>query len=161
MDQIITPLRPRRYPDPYITPVFGTRGPCALCRTYADLTEDHIPPEALGNDGRWIARSYLTSATGDKDLIFGRQSRGGIRFRTLCKECNNGLGGREDKALLDFFERTSKLTNSPLILSPLMRISAKPNLIYKSLLAHIVAANDTGIPTAFDIEARNLFSGKQ
>lgn len=161
MTQIIKPKRPRRYPDPYITPIYGTHGPCALCRTYANLTEDHIPPETLGNDGSWIAHSYLTSAAGDKELIFGREFRGGIRFRTLCRDCNNGLGGREDKALADFFQRVLKLLNSPLILNPIMRVSAKPNLIYRALLAHIIAANDSGMPTAFDAEGRNLFFGKQ
>jgi hypothetical protein len=158
---IIKPERRRRYPDPYITPVSGARGPCALCRTYADLTEDHIPPESLGNGGRWVARSYLTTASADKELIFGREFRSGIRFRTLCKECNNGLGGREDKALADFFERVSKLINSPLILNNVMRVTAKPNLIYRAILAHIIAANDQGIPTAFDTEGRNVFFRKQ
>jgi hypothetical protein len=120
---IIRPKRPRRYPDPYIEPIFGSRGPCALCSTYANLTEDHIPPEAVGNDGSWVAHSYLTSAAADKQLIFGREFRGGIRFRTLCAECNNRLGAREDKALVDFFERVVKLVNSPLILNGIMRVS--------------------------------------
>jgi hypothetical protein len=161
MSQIIKPERRRRYPDPYITPIFGTRGNCALCRNYSDLTEDHIPPGAVGNDGRWIAHSYLTTASADKELIFGREFRSGIRFRTICADCNNKLGGREDKALTNFFEKTSKLLNSPLILTSTMRIPAKPNLIYRAVLAHLIAANDSGVPTAFDIEGRNIFNGKQ
>ena len=161
MADIIKPGRPRRYPDPYIKPIFGTHGPCALCRTYANLTEDHIPPEAVGNNGSWIARSYLTNAAGNKELIFGREFRGGIRFRTLCTECNSGLGGREDKALVQFFDRVLKLVNSPLILNPIMRVSVKPNLIYRALLAHMIAANDAGVPSAFDAEGRNIFFGKQ
>jgi hypothetical protein len=158
---IIMPKRPRRYPDRYITPISGSHGPCALCRTYANLTEDHIPPEAVGNSGNWIARSYLANAAGDKELLFGREFRGGIRFRTLCAECNNGLGGREDKALADFFERVLKRVDSPLILNQIMRIPAKPNLIYRALMAHIIAANDSGVPNGFDAEGRNIFFGKQ
>ena len=161
MPQIIKPDRRRRYPDPYIAPIFGTRGNCALCRSYGDLTEDHIPPGAVGNDGRWVAHSYHTAAGANRELIFGREFRSGIRFKTICAECNNKLGGREDKALVNFFERTLKLLNSPLILTSTMRIPAKPNLIYRAILAHLIATNDSGIPTAFDIEGRNVFNGKQ
>jgi hypothetical protein len=50
---------------------------------------------------------------------------------------------------------------SPLRLPALMRIPAKPNLIIRDLLAHIVSANDTGIPSSFDEEARNIFMGKR
>ena len=161
MSAIIKPPRTIRSPDPYIAPVHGTYGPCALCRHYSKLTENHVPPESTGNADRWLAQSYLTTVTGDSDLIFGRRFNGGIRFRTLCADCNNKLGGREDKALLAFNEQVTKLVESPFQLPPLMRIAAKPNLIIRGLLAHSVSANDTGVPSRFDEEARSIFFGKK
>jgi hypothetical protein len=121
------------------------------------LTENHVPPEAVGNHNQWIARSYLAASTANQDLVYGRKFRGGVRFRTLCQDCNNGLGGREDKAIVDFFSRVRKLVESPIILSPIIRVPAKPNLIFRGLLAHLVSANDSGVPSAFDSEAREIF----
>lgn len=158
---IIKPPRPRRLPDPFITPIFGTRGPCALCRNYSDLTEDHIPPAGTGNTDRWVARSYMTTASGSEELYFGREFRGGVRFRTLCASCNNGLGAKEDRAIIDFYERVRKLVESPLTITGTIKVPAKPNQIIKGLAAHITSANDSGCPSTFDGEARNLFFGRK
>ena len=161
MTSIIVPKKPRLSPDPFIAPVYGTRGPCALCLNYSDLTQNHVPPESVGNSEHWIARSYLAASTANRDLYFGRQFKGGLRFRTLCADCNNGLGGKQDKVIGDFFECTRKLIESPIILAPTVQVTTKPNHIYKGLLAHIVSANDSGAPSTFDAEARDLFFGRK
>jgi hypothetical protein len=157
---IIRPERPRRWPDTFIPSIHGTHGPCALCQNYSKLTDDHIPPESVGNFDRWSARSYI-AASGDQELISPRRFRSGIRFKTLCAECNNGLGAKEDKTISTFFERVKKLVESRIILTSTMKVATKPNELYKGLMAHLVAANDNGIPTAFDIEARDLFFGRK
>lgn len=157
MTAIIRPPKLRKYPDPFIAPIFGRRGPCALCQNYSQLTENHVPPEGVGNFDQWIAQSYMTTVTANPDMYFGRQFPGGIRFRTLCQTCNNSLGGSEDRALIDFYDRVRKLLATPLNLPGLMRVPAKPNLIIRGLLAHIASANDNGIPTPFDREARDIF----
>ena len=64
-------------------------------------------------------------------------------------------------ALVDFYNRVRKIAESPLLLSPLMRIPAKPNLIIRSLFAHMAAANDSGRPSFFDDEARAIFQNKK
>ena len=161
MTTIIRLPRPRREPDPYLTPITGTRGPCALCGNYSDLTQNHVPPEGVGNVDTWIAQSYLTGARANPDLYRGRQFRGGIRFRTLCRDCNNSLGRSEDRALISFYSQVRRLLASPLTLPRVMRVPARPNLIMRGLLAHIASANENGIPTPFDQEARDIFLGKQ
>ena len=93
--------------------------------------------------------------------LVGRRFNGGVRFRTLCGDCNNGLGGKEDKTIAAFFESVRKLVELRIILTSTMKNTTKPNQLYKGLMAHLVAANDNGIPTAFDIEARDLFFGRK
>jgi hypothetical protein len=158
--KIIKPSKSRKLPDPFIEPIHGKRGPCALCTNYSDLTENHVPPEGIGNSGRWIAGSYMTTVTANPDMYFGRHFRGGVRFRTLCSDCNNGLGGKEDKALIELYDRVRKLVESPIQFPGVVQIAARPNLIVRGLLAHIVSANDSGVPNRFDVEARELFFKK-
>lgn len=161
MSSIIRPDKVRRYPDPYILTVRGTHGPCALCGHYSKLTENHVPPEAVGNYDSWLAQSYMTATASDQELFFGRRFSGGVRFRTLCEPCNNSLGGSEDKALVAFYNQVRSLVSSPIRLPPVMQVAAKPNLILRGLLAHIASANDDGIPTQFDNEARDIFFKKR
>lgn len=162
MSIVIVPPKAVRQPDPWLSPVPGSWGPCALCGYNSRLTEAHIPPRSVGNAKRWLAQSYMvTVAANDKDRYFPRHFRRGLCFKTLCRDCNSGLGGREDIALADFFGRVRKLVESPLDLGPLVRIPAKPNLIYRAVLAHVVSANDTGMPSDFDAEARELFFKKR
>jgi hypothetical protein len=158
---IIKPERIRKIRDPYINSVKGSHGPCALCGHYEKLTDDHIPPEGAGNSGRWRGLSYMTTLTGNHEEVGSRRYPSGIRFKTLCANCNNRLGGREDGALINFYDRVRKIVESPLLLSPIMRIPAKPNLIVRSLFAHMTAANEDGRPSLFDDEARAIFHNKR
>ncbi len=139
----------------------GTHGPCALCGHYAKLTDDHVPPEGAGNFDGWRGLSYMTTISGNDEDIGRRRFPSGIRFKTLCADCNNRLGGREDRALVDFYNRVRKIVESPLLLSPIMRVPARPNLIIRSLFAHMAAANDSGRPSFFDDEARAIFHNKR
>lgn len=119
-----------------------------------------MPPAVTGNVDRILARSYMTTSLADQEMYFGRRFSGGLRFRTLCAECNNGLGGKEDKAIGSFFTEVRKLLESSLLLTPIVKVSVKPNLIYKGLLAHLVSANDNGVPTQFDKIARDIYFGR-
>jgi hypothetical protein len=103
----------------------------------------------------------LATSAANKELLYGRRFNGGVRFRTLCADCNNGLGGKEDKTISAFFESVKKLVEARIILTSTMKITTKPNQLYKGMMVHLVAANDSGIPTAFDIEARELFFGRK
>lgn len=62
---------------------------------------------------------------------------------------------------MDFYSRVRKIVESPLLLSPVVRIPAKPNLIIRSLFAHMAASNDGGRPSFFDEEARAIFRNKR
>lgn len=103
----------------------------------------------------------MTAITANRDLYFGRDFKNGIKFRTLCADCNNGLGGKEDKAIAEFFSSVRRVVESPIFVRSTLKIAARPNQIFKGMLAHMVSANDNGIPSAFDLEARELFFGKK
>lgn len=158
--QIIRPHKKRRIEDPFLTiPSDEDWGACALCLSWEKLTEAHIPPQAAGNINEWDGRSYMTTvAAKDQDLYFGRRFRGGFRLKTLCADCNSKLGASEDKALAKFFEGVRKLVETPILLTTrTVNIPAKPNLIFRGMLAHLASANVDGHPCSFDKEARDIF----
>lgn len=157
--QIIKLPRKRRLQDPFLPHASGDRGPCALCQCWSKLTEAHVPPQSVGNIDEWEGRSYLTTVSAaNEDLYYGRRFRGGFRLKTLCGECNSKLGASEDKALADFFDAVRKLVEAPVLLgTKTVNVTAKPNLIFRGLIAHLASANDEGRPCPFDREARDIF----
>ena len=94
-------------------------------------------------------------------MYFPRHFKGGLKFKTLCADCNSKLGGREDMALQSFFEQVRKLVEAPILLgTPVIKVVAKPNLLFRGLMAHLASANDSGMPCAFDDEAREVYFSK-
>lgn len=158
---LILPERIRKRQDPFISPVPGKYGPCALCGHYSKLTEDHVPPESVGNDHFVVGHSYMTSARGMRDRVAGTTFPKGVCFRTLCQECNNGLGHREDKALKRFYEEVQRLVTSQLALPDWVNLTIRPTLVVRAVLAHLVAANDKGYPSRFDDLCRDVYFGKK
>ena len=122
-----------------------------------------MPPQSVGNTDEWITRSYITAlTTQNEQIFFPRHFKGGLKFKTLCRDCNSSLGGREDKALTSFFDQVRRLVESPILLAtPIIKVAAKPNLIFRGLLAHLTSANDSGMPCPFDDEAREIFFNKR
>lgn len=159
---LILPERKPRKHDPHIVPVRGTRGTCQLCGSYGDLTDSHILPRSAGNQRAFLAEGFLTSVTAKEDEPLKRRFTNGVSFRTLCASCNSALGGSEDKEISCLFQRVRRTLQSPLKMMPeLMTFEVRPNLIFRAVLAHLVSANDSGVPSHFDNEVRAIFQGKK
>ena len=81
------------------TEMFPTKrhvGPCRICGTVTELTEEHIPPRGAFNKQRMEAFG-LDELLGREDLeppTNGQVSQGGIRGYVLCEPCNNLTGTR-------------------------------------------------------------------
>jgi hypothetical protein len=75
------------------------RDECNICRTVADLTWDHVPPQgSIEITPIEIHRLYaqvLPEAKFKKPLIM----QNGNKYRTICKACNSLLGGHYDPAI--------------------------------------------------------------
>lgn len=158
---IILPDRVIRKPDPYISPVYGARGPCNLCGHYSDLTENHVPPESVGNAGLLLAQSYIVASTVRNSQHFPRKFANGLRFRTLCRDCNSRLGGGPDKEIMRFYQAVEKIVQTPFSVPHIVMIAARPNLILKGFFAHFVSATERRMDSPFDIDARDLFFGRK
>jgi hypothetical protein len=113
---------------------------CNICLKSKTLSWDHVPPKGgvdIGSvEQETILQKFTTPIT-DKKSTF---SQNGVKFRTICSECNNSLGGNYDLELNRFSLGVKEIIESKLILPPIIYIKAKPNKILKSLYGHFLAA---------------------
>jgi hypothetical protein len=117
-------------------------GFCVICGAHGKLTNDHVPPKGCIELEDVILQSLMPT-----EMQTGRASiiQGGVRFKTLCEQCNNNLLGIQyDPALKNFVNAVLdqiKQRQGRIALSPIVRINCKPNRIARSLIGHIFAAH--------------------
>ena len=133
---------------------------CNIClQTVQRLSDDHVPPKGTFKPGRIRIHCYPESHQGE--IHHTQISHNGLKFRTICSDCNNRLGSMYDVHLKIFLNRVSSALSSPLILpSPLM-IKGMPTAIIKAIMGHILAAKTGNCNSEADKAARQyLFNPK-
>ena len=127
-------------------------GTCRIClNNFPNLSWDHVPPQGCGNN-------YSTNNTRYRDSFDSvakyKTSQNGIKFQTVCRQCNSDLGTKYDPDLIRVF------TNAKLMLSIkefswnfILKINGI-NVI-AALYGHFLAANVHSKATRYDIEMRD------
>lgn len=113
---------------------------CNICLQKKELSWDHIPPKGgyeLTEVEQWNIMQYMIEGTRPKHT----PSQNGVKYRTICQECNNTLlGANYDSALNTFAEEVGRYIKSSLYIPEVVRIKTKPIKIIKSVLGHLLAA---------------------
>src|SRR5690349_372794 len=123
---------------------FVTRGPktgkCNMCGNDGPLTEDHTPPKGAIRASQVEMHHIVRVLSVAKPASGGRISQDGVKFRTLCSRCNNGLlGANYDPAFNEFSRAVGLYLKSTLTLPPITYVKGKPQNIARSLLGHLSA----------------------
>lgn len=124
------------------------RGHCVICGEFDDLTADHVPPKGCIKIADVVLTSLMPNPTqkGRNPTI-----QGGVKFRTICGNCNNNLLGTQyDPALKEFintFLEHIKQRNGRIALSPTFRIQYCVNRVVRALIGHILASHSTSETT--------------
>jgi hypothetical protein len=125
--------------------VIATRGPkngqCNICGEDGPLTEDHTPPKGCYKPTQVELQSLLRriSAHPTKEGK-SRHSQNGVKFRTLCKRCNNSLlGATYDPPFIEFVNQVAQVLRSSISLPRVLPIPAQPQAILRSVLGHMAA----------------------
>lgn len=113
---------------------------CNICRKECDsLSFDHVPPKGGINlsdmDVINYSNMYLDLDFKHRDVL-----QSGIRFRTVCRECNSQLGTKYDDCFNTFTKDVKSLLLSELILPGKTQIETNPTKVIKSLLGHILSS---------------------
>jgi hypothetical protein len=111
---------------------------CNICQKEKALSDDHVPPQGCPPAKSIVISKLLYEMTGNR-AFRPRISQNGITYKTICSDCNNGLGGY-DRALSEFSQKIETFINSKLILPESFEVECYPNAIMRSVLGHLLAA---------------------
>ena len=128
---------------------------CNLCREEKALSWDHVPPKGGIELGPVEMETVFEVLAGDREKPRLRESQNGVKYRTLCKECNEYLGVEYDPVMNDFAISVGRYLNSGLALPETVNHPVKPQRLMKALLGHLVAAKVEIENTLFDRSARD------
>lgn len=115
-------------------------GYCNICDSYEKLTDDHIPPKGSTKITQVKMLSIHDALGVTEEEAKGRRSQNGVKFRTLCKKCNNEwLGLKYDPHLNYFSSELIKYADTRIALPSTIKIHTKPNLIARAVIGHMLA----------------------
>jgi hypothetical protein len=124
--------------------LINTKGPkegqCNICGEIGPLTEDHTPPKGSIQISKVELRHILHHLKLESANEKGRILHDGVKYRTLCARCNNGLlGGKYDPAFNHFVNTVGSYLTSVLHLPPVMTVRSQPQKIIRAVLGHLSA----------------------
>lgn len=126
---------------------------CNICQKTKDLTWDHVPPKSGVTLSTMEIENIYKILTDGKNpqKIF---SQNGVKYRTICKDCNSRLGSEYDKNLNSLNYDVSLYLKSKLHLPSFTYIKTKPVRLIKAVLGQILAAKLTIDNSKFDKNVR-------
>lgn len=131
------------------------RSICNLCRKVTDLSWDHIPPKGGIELSTVKMETVFSLMTGNREKPKIRENQNGMKYRTICSECNAYLGAEFDPTLNDFALSVGRYLESSLEFPEIVNHSVKPQRLMKAILGHLVAAKVDIENTLFDQQARD------
>ncbi|MBA7590926.1 hypothetical protein ES708_33070 [subsurface metagenome] len=113
---------------------------CNICLETKELSWDHVPPKRCSNHQKVEISSFFDKLTtnnlSDKPLV----SQNGMKYRTICKDCNSLLGSKYDNELNNLVKTLISFVNSNLLIPPVTKLKVRPLPIIKSIVGHVLAA---------------------
>lgn len=132
--------------DPFL--IRGPRnGPCSICGTPDALTIDHVPPKGATRIGAvemrdLMERLSIEGLSGKYEL-----SQDGVKFRSLCRICNNErLGAGCDPELVSLCNHADATIRSRLILPGTFSANVRPMRVLRAIVGHLLATQSGRVP---------------
>lgn len=115
---------------------------CNICKQRKKLTWDHVPPRGVNLPGDVYAGTFFDSLPDIND--YGKKYQSGIKYRTICENCNNVVLGEKDKWLKEFEVTVGKnVLEMSAHMPRFLKIDVPINKICKSICGHLLAAKDS------------------
>lgn len=115
---------------------YPSKGYCRLCGRYDRLTNEHIPPESCFNHQDY----FITNNPEGNERI---HTKGGIKFKTICRICNNEVISLLDQELAKLIKGSELFLGSSKRFGIFLndyRISFNKIMILKCLIAKVIVS---------------------
>lgn len=133
---------------------------CNICRETKALSWDHVPPKGGINltsiEMEGIFQFISGQPKGPKKF-----SQNGVKYRTICSECNSKIGSEFDPELNKLNSSLIKFLQSSQVLPKYSLIKVKPVRIIKAILAHLQTAKHNIDEVVTDKEIRETLFSKE
>lgn len=132
-------------------------GKCNICMEDKPLSWDHVPPKGGINLTAVEMETVTQVFAGDPDKRQLRESQNGVKYRTICKECNSLLGLKYDPIINDFSVSVGRYIKSNLKFPQVVNHRTRPSALMRGILGHLVAAKAEYDQASFDVQVREYF----
>ena len=119
---------------------------CNICGNIEKLTWDHVPPKAILSEPNTFANTLYSGGQLPSSDFHMRHYQNGIKYRTVCSNCNNVILGRNDKAYKEFMEEVKQqigdLANAKqlgIVLPRTITVKAKINRVLRAICGHFLS----------------------
>ena len=111
---------------------------CNICGKSKRLTWDHVPPKCCNNRYAIKTNSWMEGIP--EESSYTKKYQNGIKFRSLCDECNNKvLGANYDKVLEEFANQLAIIMQTSIALPPVVKVPIKINRLCRAICGHMLA----------------------
>lgn len=133
-------------------------GRCNICCEPAPLCWDHVPPKG-GIEVKAVEQeTILHRFTGMETERIYSISQNGVKFRTICSNCNNTLlGTRYDPVLNDFALGVGRFLKTTLDMPPTIMYKTRTNCLIRAIIGHLLSAKGDFENTTMDVRFRSFF----
>ena len=119
-----------------------TRGPesgiCNICGKTSRLTDDHIPPKGVPLVGQSYLEKLSDSLGAERNRKAGRLFQRGVKYRSVCSNCNNALlGGSYDPTLIGLCKELHSVL--PLQVHLPVPVTLKINRLVRAFVGHLLS----------------------
>ena len=113
---------------------------CNICGNLSTLTWDHVPPKNSFNCFP-IKYNPLLIVQAKDEIVKEATSQNGVKFRTICSQCNNELLGKEyDPAMKQYSEFLRKYLIEEIDVPEELTVKIKINRLCRAICGHLIAA---------------------
>jgi hypothetical protein len=125
-------------------------GICNICKKKGALTWDHVPPKGGIELTTVEIRNIYQMMTKESEEGKFVESQNGVKFRTICKSCNELMGGKYDPYINEFAISIGRYLKSTLHLPSIIHHKTRPTALIRGILGHLLSAKMESDEVNFD-----------
>lgn len=101
--------------------------------------------------------TVLQVLAGDPNNKKLSESQNGVKFRSICSDCNSLLGHSYDPTINEFASSVGRYIKSGLQFPSIINHKTRPAVLMRGILGHLIAAKADFDEVVFDVQVRNFF----